>query len=90
MRYHHGYGCHGGGGCYGGCGDLYWGSRTGYWDEPTPYPRRPRLGGASAARLSRASQLEAYLADLRDEMRAVEEDLAGIRSGEGQTRGTPD
>jgi hypothetical protein len=82
MRYHHGYGCHGEGGWHYGCGDPYWGPRFGYCDDPAPYPRRARLGGAFAARGSTAAQLETYLAGLRDEVRAVEQDLQDLQGSE--------
>jgi hypothetical protein len=87
MRYHHGYGCYGHGGWYGGCGpEPGWGPGPGYgygwwdapYDDPLPYRRRTRpMGGA--ARQSAASRLEAYVASLRDEIRAVEQDLRDLR-----------
>ncbi len=82
MRYHHGWGCYGHGGWHGGCGsDPVYGPISGYgrgWDapdeDPRPYRRRGGLGTA-AARRTTAAQLEAYLASLRDEIRAAEQDL---------------
>jgi hypothetical protein len=85
MRYHHGYGCYGQAGWHGGCGpEPGWGPGPGYgygwwepYDDPLPYRRRTRpVGGA--ARRSTASRLEAYLASLRDEIRAVEQDLRDL------------
>jgi hypothetical protein len=90
MRYHHGYGCYGHGGGHWGCGpEPAWGSGLGYgcgwwdspYDEPRPSARRGRIGGA-VPRRSTAAQLEAYLATLRDEMRAVEQDLSDLGSEE--------
>ncbi len=92
MRYHHGYGygCHGYEGWHGGCGPgPGYGPGSAYgpgwdgpgWDgpdvDPRPYRRRGRLGGA-VARRSTSTQLEAYLASLRDEIRAVEQDLRDL------------
>lgn len=89
MRRHHGYGygCHGYDGWHWGCGpEPGYGPRPGYgwgwgWDapddDPRPYQRRGRLGGA-VARRSTAAQLEAYLASLRDEIGAVEQDLRDL------------
>jgi hypothetical protein len=76
MRYHHGYGCYGHEGWHRGCGpEPRYGPGPGYgygwgWDsldeDPRPYRWRGRPGGAVAWRLT-ATQLEAYLASLRDE-----------------------
>jgi len=88
MRYHHGYGCSGHGGGHWCCGpEPAWGSGSGCgwdwsdspYDDPRPSARRGRLGGA-VPRRSTAAQLEAYLATLRDEMRAVEQDLSDLGS----------
>jgi hypothetical protein len=87
MRYHHGYGygCNGHGDPHWGCapGPGY-GAGPGYgwgWDapddDPRPYRRRGRFGGV-VARQSTATQLESYLASLRDEIRAVEQDLRDL------------
>jgi hypothetical protein len=87
MRYHHGYGCYGHDGWHGGCGPgpgYGPGPDNGYgwgWvsqdEDPRPYRRRGRLGGV-VARQSTATQLEAYLASLRDEIRGVEQDLRDL------------
>jgi len=87
MRYHHDYGCYGHGGWHWGCGpDQGYGPGPGYgygpgWaspdEDPRPYRRRGRLGGVAPRRTTTA-QLEAYLASLRDEMRAVEQDLRDL------------
>ncbi len=89
MRYHHGcgYGCHGYDDWHWGCGpEPGYGPRPGYgwgWDapdeDPRPYRRRGRRGGA-VARRSTATQLEAYLASLRDEIRAAEQDLRDLKA----------
>jgi hypothetical protein len=100
MRYHHGYGygCHGYDDPHLGCGMGFdYGPRPGYgwgWDapdeDPRPYRRRGRPGG-TVARQTTAAQLEAYLASLRDEIRAAEQDLRDLGrtddsgAGEGQT-----
>jgi hypothetical protein len=100
MRYHHGYGCYGHGGWHQGCGpEPGYGPGPGYgygwgWDapdeDPRPYRRRGRPGG-TVARQTTAAQLEAYLASLRDEIRAAEQDLRDLGrtddsgAGEGQT-----
>jgi hypothetical protein len=93
MRYHHGYGCYGHGGSYQGCGPDYgpaygYGRGWGYgWDlpdeEPRPRSLRGRFGGGAVARRSTAAQLEGYLESLRDEMRAIEQDLSSLRTSEG-------
>jgi hypothetical protein len=93
----HGYSGHG---CW--QGERWEGARTGYgrrWDEGSclgepyvrgPYVRRgsPQPYGASrVSPTAAAAQLEAHLAALRDEMRAVEADLAEMRAaGERATR----
>jgi hypothetical protein len=96
MRYHHGYGCDGHGGWHQGyCGPgpdygppYGYGREWGYgWDAPVEEPRlrglRGRLGGGALARQSTATQLEGYLESLRDEMRAIEQDLRDLRAAEG-------
>ncbi len=99
MRNHHGYGCYGHGGSHWGCGvDPGYGPGPAYgygwaWDgpdeDPRPYRRRGRLGAVSPRRTT-AAQIEAYLASLRDEMRAVEQDLRDLgmadNSGVGEDR----
>lgn len=87
MRYHHGYGygCHGYDDRHWGCGpgpgygpEPGWGPGWGAPDDdPRPYRRRGRLGGAVPRRTA-AAQLEAYLASLRDEIRAIEQDLRDL------------
>jgi hypothetical protein len=85
-------GCHGHGhwghGCWEGLGSAY----DPRWDEDCcygePYVRGPDARHVSprpyaASRVSptrAAAQLEAHLAALRDEMRAVEADLAEMRA----------
>jgi hypothetical protein len=91
MRYHHGCGCYGHGDTHWGCGPgpvhgPGYGYGYGYgWDapddDPRPYRRRGRFGGA-VARQSTATQLEAYLASLRDEIRAAEQDLRDLGMAE--------
>jgi len=76
-------------------GPVDWYERE--WTGPEPaygpeygpgYGQRFARGPRFAARPSRrtreseVAQLEAYLADLREELRAVEADLAGLRTGE--------
>ncbi len=97
MRYHHGYGCHSHEGPYWHCGprpvyDRGPGFEYG-WDAPEdfsrPNRRRGRFGGTDSLQ-STATRLERYLESLRDEMRAVEQDLrdlnasedGGVRSGD--------
>jgi hypothetical protein len=46
-----------------------------------------RCGGVSPE--TTAAQLEAYLASLQDEVRAIETDLADLRAGGGQRAGQP-
>jgi hypothetical protein len=41
------------------------------------------------ARRTTVTQLEAYLASLRDEIRAAEQDLRDLRAGEGGVEGGP-
>jgi hypothetical protein len=99
MRYHHGYGygCHGYDDWHWGCGagpGYGPGPGRGYgwdapYDDPRTYRRQGRLGGVGPRRTTTA-QLETYLSSLRDEMRAVEQDLldlgmtGGTGKGEGQ------
>ncbi len=102
MRYHHGYGCHGHGEWhqgYCGPGPEYgpaygYGRGWGYgWDAPTdePGPRGPRARfGGAAPRQSTATQLEGYLESLRDEMRAIEQDLRDLRAAEGAPSARPE
>jgi len=88
-----------------GYDDWHWGCgpepgcrpRPGYgygWDwtlpdeDPRPYRRRGRPGGAVARRTS-AIQPEAYLASLRDEIRAAEQDLRNLRAEEGGAESRP-
>lgn len=96
MRYHHACGCYSHGESHWGCGPgpVYGpGSRYGSgWDapdEPRPYRRRERFGG-TVGRRSTEAQLESYLASLRDEIRAVEQDLRDLAmpgdSGPGEDR----
>jgi hypothetical protein len=102
MRYHHGYGCYGHGGWhqgYCGPGPEYepaygYGRAWGYgWDAPVDEPRprglRGRFGGGAVARQSTATQLEGYLESLRDEMRAIEQDLSDLRAAEGGSADKP-
>ena len=100
MRYHRGYGCYGHGGWHQGyCGPgPEYGPTYGYgmgWgygrdlpdEEPRPRSLRGRFSGGAVARRSTADQLEGYLESLRDEMRAIEQDLRDLRTAEG---GSPD
>jgi len=80
----HGYGRHG---CWDGPGSAY----DPRWDDDCcgePYGRgpfarrvsvRPYVAGR-VAQTTAAAQLEAHLAALRDEMRAVEADLAAMQA----------
>lgn len=94
MRYHHGYGCHGYGDPHWGCGPgPGYGPGLGYgwgWDapdeDPRPYRRRGRLG-AAVARRTTVTQLEAYLASLRDEIRAAEQDLRDLTAEDADAPG---
>ena len=105
MRYHHGYGCYSHGGWhqgYCGPGPEYgppygYGRGGGYgWDAPGDEPRprglRGRFGGGAGAgaQQSTAMQLEAYLESLRDEMRAIEQDLRDLRAAEGGPSDKPE
>jgi hypothetical protein len=89
MRYHHGYGCYGHEGWHWGCGpEPGYGPGPGYgwgWDapdeDPRSYRRRGRFGGAVSRRTT-AAQLETYLASLREEIRAAEQDLRDLRMTE--------
>lgn len=92
----HGHGHWGYGGWHGDCWGPGPGYGYGYgcsprWDaegwfaEPVirgPYGRRMDIGRYAASRASRATatQLEAHLAALRDEARAIEADLAEVRA----------
>lgn len=83
MRYHHGYGyaCHGYDDWHLGCGPgpgWGWDARD---DDPRPSRRRGRPGGTVPPRTA-AAQLEAYLASLRDEIRAIEQDLRDLGSAD--------
>jgi hypothetical protein len=97
MRYHHLGGCYGHGGWYAGhCGPgPGYGPGWGYgWDAPADEPRphrlrRGRFGGAGASRATAATQLESYLASLRDEIRAIEQDLHDLQAEEGVLEGEP-
>jgi hypothetical protein len=102
MRYHHGHGCDHGGWHQGYCdsGPEY-GSSYGFergwghgWDAPVEVPRprglRGRFGGGAVARQSTATQLEGYLESLRDEMRAIEQDLRDLRAADGGSADTPE
>jgi len=84
MGCRHGYHGHG---CWGpGCGGGY-----GYGAEYGPYwgvEYGPRVTGRYGApsRSAAAARVEAHLASLRDEVRAVEADLAALRGAD--ERGT--
>jgi len=93
----HGYSGHG---CW--QGERWEGAVSGYgprWDEEScygesyvrgPYARRVSSRPYAASRVSpttAAVQLEAHLAALRDEMRAVEADLAEMRSASERAAG---
>jgi hypothetical protein len=103
MRYHHDYGCYGHGGWHQGyCGpEPEYGPPFGYgrsWgygsdapiDEPRPRGLRGRFGGGAVARQSTATQIEGYLESLRDEMRAIEQDLRDLRASEGGPSDKPE
>jgi hypothetical protein len=103
MNYHHGSGCSGhGGGHQGHCGPgSEFGPAYGYgrgggcgWDAPGDDPRarglRGRFGGGAVARRSTATQLEGYLESLRDEIRAIEQDLRDLRAAEGGSADKPE
>jgi|GEM_PF-1599865 hypothetical protein len=103
MRYHHGSGCSGHGGWHPGyCdpgpefGPAYgYGRGAGYgWgapgDEPRPRGPRGRFGGGGPARQSTETQLEGYLESLREEMRAIEQDLQDLRTSESSPRTKPE
>lgn len=85
MRYHHGYGCHGQEDPYLHCGPspVYGrGPEFGYgWDAredlPRPNRRRGRFGGVESIQAT-ATRLDRYLESLRDEIRAVEQDLRDL------------
>jgi hypothetical protein len=102
MRYHHGYGCYGHGGWHQGyCGPApEYGPHYGYggaggygWDAPVDEPRprglRGRFGGG-VARQTTATQLEGYLESLKDEMRAIEQDLRDLRAADGGPADKPE
>jgi len=84
----------------GHCYDYGYGHGPG-WDEEArfaepfvrgPYGRRTSMGRYAAGRASQATttaQLEAHLAALRDEVRAVEADLAETRAA-GERAESPD
>jgi len=88
-------GCHGHGHGHGSCGHDCSGS--GWCDEPRGWERGygpgyggragygygRRLGPRAVSRGTAGAQLEAYLAGLRDEVRAVEADLAEL-TAEGE------
>lgn len=87
MRYHHYDDCHGYG--YHGCGYGYGHGWRPAWaafpddpfDAPGPYGfARGRRLGYSASRATTQQRLEGYLESLRDEMRAVEQDLQDLGS----------
>jgi hypothetical protein len=86
MRYHHFDDCHGYG--YHGCGYGYghgWGPTWTAPDYPFEAPvsyglRRGRRLGYAASRGAAQQRLEGYLESLRDEMRAVEQDLQDLSS----------
>lgn len=95
---YHGHGCWGPGECHderwgwGGYGyGGYAGGRTagpgrGFGYSPGPHPfGRP----GPVSREVAAAQLEAYLATLRDEVRAMEADLAEMTSGTPEAGSTP-
>ena len=103
MRYHHGSGCYGhGGGHQGYCGPgPEFGPAYGFvrgggygWgapgDDPRPRGLRGRFGGGAVARQSTATQLEGYLESLRDEMRAIEQDLRDLRAADGGSADKPE
>ena len=83
--YHgHGYegqGCWGPGECHGGRQEWE-GYGPGY-SHGRGYGYRPSFAGRyeAVSRESAADQLEAHLASLRDEIRAIEVDLAEMRAG---------
>jgi hypothetical protein len=80
---YHAYGCWGPGDCR---GDP-WG-----WEGYGPgYGYGPRFSGryGAASRETAAARLEAYLASLQDEIRAIEADLAEMRSGGERGTATP-
>ena len=102
MRHHHGYGCYGHGGWHQGycgpgpeCGPEYgYGRGWGYgWAPPDEYPwprgLRGRFGGGAVPRRSTVAQLEGYLESLRDEMRAIEQNLSDLRTAEGGSADKP-
>lgn len=87
---YHGHGCWGPGDCH---GDR-WGWEPGYGAESRYGPgfgcRRRAAGRYGAvSRGAAAAQLEAYLATLRDEVRAAEADLAEIAGGEAEPTAAP-
>jgi hypothetical protein len=83
MRYHHCSSWYGHGwNC--GCGPGYdydWGPA-----DPAPWTYRPAGGFVRGAPARRAtpSDLEAYLASLREEIRAVEQDIRNLAGSERQ------
>jgi hypothetical protein len=105
VRYHHGCGCYGHGGWHQGyCGpEPEYGPAYGYgrswnygWDlllpdeEPRPRSVRGRFGGGAVARQATAAQLEGYLESLKDEMRAIEQDLRDLRTSESRPSDKPE
>jgi hypothetical protein len=89
MRYHHGYGCHGQEDSHSHCGPPpVYGRGPGFeygWDEREDFPRsnrrRGRFGGVESLQAT-ATRLERYLESLRDEIRAVEQDLRDLAASD--------
>ena len=80
MRYHncgpgYGHGWH----CGWGPGPEYdWGAPP--W--PYPYRQRPGFGLRGVSRRSALSEMEDYLASLREEARAIEQDIRELAASE--------
>jgi uncharacterized small protein (DUF1192 family) len=72
-------------GCGPWCGPAYgpsWYEPADWYEDAPPAYRRRRAGYRRYAREASADELEARLADLRDEMRRVELELSDLRRQE--------